>query len=157
MPSYCFLTTDINECERETHTCHPDRAYCLNRDGGYDCKCKDGYVLSDDGDCIGNFNQIDNDYASYRQCLMCSNFSNVDLNECNGLHSCNPRTSVCFNTIGSYKCNCLPGFAHIGNERTCKGQLSQNFVLRKDLQKCQATLHRSRMFMFITHSASQDS
>ena len=54
MYSYCFLTTDINECERRTHNCHPDRAHCLNRDGGYDCKCKDGYVLSDDEDCIGN-------------------------------------------------------------------------------------------------------
>ena len=47
-----FQSTDINECERATATCDPDRAHCLNRDGGYQCKCKVGYTLVG-GNCIG--------------------------------------------------------------------------------------------------------
>ena len=58
MLSYCFLITDINECERNTHSCHPDRAHCLNKEGGFDCKCKNGYVLSDDEDCIGKLAEL---------------------------------------------------------------------------------------------------
>ena len=68
--------------------------------------------------------------ASASQCLMCSYFSNVDLNECEtGQHSCNPRT------IGSYTCHCSSGFAvsvNVGNERTYKGKLLQIYVFVKD-------------------------
>ena len=46
--------TDVNECEEMTDNCHPDRAYCLNKDGSYQCKCKVGYILSDEEECIGN-------------------------------------------------------------------------------------------------------
>ena len=53
MRSCCFLITDKNECEEQTHNCHPDSEYCLNKEGGFDCKCKPGYVLSDGGSCIG--------------------------------------------------------------------------------------------------------
>ena len=48
------LFKDVNECEEMTNTCHPDRAYCLNRDGGFHCKCKVGYKLSDEEECVGN-------------------------------------------------------------------------------------------------------
>ena len=71
---------------------------------------------------------------------MCIDFSNVDLNECEtGQHNCNPRTSICLNTIGSYKCHCLSGFAltesvNVANDRTCKGKLLQIYVFLKKFE-----------------------
>ena len=58
MYSCSFLITDINECEAHTYACHPEHEYCLNREGGFDCKCKLGFVLSDDGSCIGKFGKL---------------------------------------------------------------------------------------------------
>jgi len=50
----------------------------------------------------------------------------IDLNECeSGQHSCNGYTSICLNTVGSYKCHCLSGFEDSINsykERICKGK-----------------------------------
>ena len=67
---------------------------------------------------------------------MCSNFSNVDFNECNtSLHNCNPRTSICHNTIGSYTCHCLSGFAlnvNAASERKCTGKFFASYVFVKD-------------------------
>ena len=49
----------------------------------------------------------------------------VDLNECEtGLHNCNPNTSVCSNSVGSYSCACRSGFEDFVNSekgRICKG------------------------------------
>lgn len=53
----------------------------------------------------------------------------IDLNECeSGLHSCNPNTSECFNTPGSFTCQCVSGFedsVNSKNESICQGNLSQ--------------------------------
>ena len=44
--SIIHFVLDINECERQTHTCTQG---CSNIDGSFDCTCKPGYVLADDG------------------------------------------------------------------------------------------------------------
>ena len=51
----------------------------------------------------------------------------IDLNECEtGQHGCNPNTSKCFNTPGSFTCHCISGFedsVNSKNERICEGNL----------------------------------
>ena len=37
-----FLTSDINECDTDTHNCHLD-GKCINTDGSFRCACKVGY------------------------------------------------------------------------------------------------------------------
>ena len=44
------LILDINECE-DISVCNHD---CNNTDGSYECSCRDGYELEDDGRCLGN-------------------------------------------------------------------------------------------------------
>ena len=52
---YSCPLTDVNECEVQPVICDPQREFCLNTEGSFDCKCRLGYVLSDAGSCIGKF------------------------------------------------------------------------------------------------------
>ena len=48
-----FVVSDINECTEGLPGCHAD-AECINNQGSYNCKCKDG--LAGDGiTCVGNY------------------------------------------------------------------------------------------------------
>ena len=45
----------------------------------------------------------------------------ADIDECtNGLHDCSAENSECINTVGSYRCQCKPGYILSGN--TCIGK-----------------------------------
>ncbi|CAB4014313.1 EGF-like domain-containing, partial [Paramuricea clavata] len=82
----------INECQYPySHKCEQ---ICLNKNGGYTCKCRQGYTLAQDG------------------------YGCDDINECkknNGHCSDN-----CTNTIGSYICTCPNGFKLKLDDRTCE-------------------------------------
>ena len=46
----------------------------------------------------------------------------TDIDECClGQDNCDPNSATCTNTIGSFECECLPGFT--GDGVTCEGQL----------------------------------
>ncbi|CAH1238887.1 HMCN1 [Branchiostoma lanceolatum] len=80
------LSTDINECSRNTDGCQHG---CENTVGSYYCTCRDGYQLSGSKNCI-------------------------DINECasnNG--DCEHH---CENTDGSYNCTCLDGYQLSGSK-----------------------------------------
>ena len=47
---YYNNTVDVNECEEEDNSCHPN-ANCENYDGSYACKCKPGYEGDGTTDC----------------------------------------------------------------------------------------------------------
>ena len=47
----CFFP-DVNECEEEINGCE-ENSLCINTDGSYECKCKDGY-RGNGGMCAGN-------------------------------------------------------------------------------------------------------
>ena len=49
----CSCVVDIDECEEETYSC-PKYSRCKNKNGGYDCPCKDGFEETAQGTCAGN-------------------------------------------------------------------------------------------------------
>ena len=49
-------------------------------------------------------------------------FNPLDLDECaSGRHSCDVGTSICVNTLGSYTCQCRPGYEKISQDK-CQGE-----------------------------------
>lgn len=79
---------DKNECKETPKVCEFD---CINTEGGYQCKCGNGYRL-----------------ASNRK-------SCIDIDEC--LLGNNTCPKFCVNTPGSFKCNCPSG--HLEKYGTC--------------------------------------
>ncbi|XP_005171094.1 adhesion G protein-coupled receptor E5 isoform X1 [Danio rerio] len=77
---------DINECVQNVTRCSGDME-CKNIDGSYKCVCKDGY------------RETRLDSACADECVF---------SPC-GLHS------SCFNTLGSFFCNCSSGFEKLEN------------------------------------------
>jgi len=47
----CVVCIDTNEC-LEDNVC--GRGQCVNVDGGFECRCEDGYVPGADGTCEGS-------------------------------------------------------------------------------------------------------
>ena len=71
---------DINECVETPFICEDPVKYCINTIGSYNCKCKQGYILSaTDGSCI-------------------------DIDEC-ALNPCKVN-QTCLNSVGGYNCVC---------------------------------------------------
>ncbi|XP_030599886.1 latent-transforming growth factor beta-binding protein 4 isoform X2 [Archocentrus centrarchus] len=83
--------TDINECEN-SDSCPGQR--CMNTEGSYRCvDCRQGYH-SVDGVC-------------------------KDIDECASSRACEAER-VCVNTVGSFRCDCLPGYQTSGLGRQCR-------------------------------------
>ncbi|XP_013924545.1 PREDICTED: CD97 antigen [Thamnophis sirtalis] len=76
---------DIDECKRNASICGP-KGSCINTEGDYHCKCKQGYAKS---------------FKDDRK--LCR-----DIDECSGSHCDAP--AICKNTVGSYTCYCPPGY-----------------------------------------------
>ncbi|XP_076727263.1 adhesion G protein-coupled receptor E2-like [Callospermophilus lateralis] len=88
------ICDDINECVPPMKVSCGNFADCQNVEGSYYCMCSPGYGLRSGG----------------------RNFTNASENTCQDVDECkqNPRIckgrNTCFNTQGSYTCQCLPGF-----------------------------------------------
>lgn len=85
------MCADVDECSVRPPPCEQ---LCHNTDGSYDCLCRTGYELDEDG-------------ANCR-----------DVDECErGTHTCQ---QTCSNTDGSYECSCQDGYEKRGD--ACVGQ-----------------------------------
>ncbi|KAM3861519.1 thrombomodulin-like [Diretmus argenteus] len=42
---------DVNECEDDENSCTEESQECMNTDGGFECKCRDGFE-EEDGECV---------------------------------------------------------------------------------------------------------
>ena len=113
--------TDIDECTLGLDNCSPN-ATCMNTIGSFECVCSSGF--SGNGTvCSGICTHTHN----YQQCYATISIStaffytyNTDIDECAlGLDNCSP-SATCINSIGSFQCECLPGYS--GDGVTCEGQ-----------------------------------
>ncbi|KAK2843882.1 hypothetical protein Q7C36_012097 [Tachysurus vachellii] len=82
--------TDIDECQDES-VC--TRGHCENTEGAFICHCESGFKLSESGD----------------QC--------DDVDECQELTGLCDGVGQCVNNIGSYHCNCPPGYRQVNDTR----------------------------------------
>nr|XP_004472552.2 adhesion G protein-coupled receptor E2 [Dasypus novemcinctus] len=82
---------DVNECTSERTPCHSS-AHCLNKVGGYQCRCRPGWKPAPGSPHGPNT-------------TVCE-----DEDECSsGKHRCHEST-YCVNTIGAYVCRCRRGW-----------------------------------------------
>ncbi|XP_020600976.1 protein NEL-like isoform X2 [Orbicella faveolata] len=71
-----LFALDIDECEEETYSC-PKFSRCKNKNGGYDCPCKDGFEKTAQGTCseICTPECDENSYCENGKCLCRRGFS----------------------------------------------------------------------------------
>ncbi|XP_056603421.1 cysteine-rich with EGF-like domain protein 2 isoform X2 [Triplophysa dalaica] len=94
---------DINECSKDPLPCKDDQ-YCLNTDGSFSCKACNTKCSG----CIG---------PGADSCLTCAvgykdeGGTCTDVNECEQSEAvCIKEHQECFNTDGSFTCQCTTGF-----------------------------------------------
>ncbi|KAM3863357.1 nidogen-1 [Diretmus argenteus] len=121
---------DIDEC-RETPQICGSHAICNNQPGTFRCECVDGFQFANDGQtCIEVNRPVDHCEAGSHNCdiperaqcsytggsaYICSCLSGFVGNGriCQDIDECQPgrchQDAVCYNTQGSFTCQCRPG------------------------------------------------
>ena len=99
--------SDIDECATNASGCNQ---ICNNTAGSFECSCRSGFTLLDDG----------------RTC--------VEINECTlNTHNCQQE---CINVAGGFQCGCYEGYSLNSDLRTCSGNdtlLIKVFILTHQL------------------------
>ncbi|CAI5446030.1 unnamed protein product [Caenorhabditis angaria] len=130
-----FMCSDINECQDNSHSCHP-HADCTNLPGSFECKCQGGFEGDGITKCMNTLEKSCEDvekfcgHSKHVSCLSVRIFNGslssicecepgfrlvggecVDIDECDeNRHNCDPASSICVNTEGSFKCDCAEGY-----------------------------------------------
>ena len=114
LPTYFFHDfKDIDECLESLDNCDNSSAICTNTIGGFNCSCTNGFT----GDGINCSSMTL--YYSFMIGDHKYSFNMVDIDECElGIDDCHPN-ATCVDTVGSFECNCDPGFTGSGVE--CSG------------------------------------
>lgn len=131
---------DIDECIGELGTEPRCEQKCINTPGYYKCECDPGYELKRDGyscqrsrtvsDCLEGLN------CFYGQCMdrrcVCrpgyaGSQCDRDVDECSGELGVRVRCEhLCFNTPGSYECQCHPGYELQSDGYSCQPFTKEN-------------------------------
>ncbi|KAH8406404.1 hypothetical protein KR222_000115, partial [Zaprionus bogoriensis] len=123
---------DIDECKEQLHACEPVQ-YCHNRIGGYRCldikdnNCQAGFLYNNktnecEENSEGRYQCIPIDSQDCGTGYYLRDGSCKDIDECfhNVTNSClNELHQECKNTIGSYYCNCIPGYSLDAMQNKC--------------------------------------
>ncbi|XP_051512932.1 latent-transforming growth factor beta-binding protein 4-like isoform X3 [Myxocyprinus asiaticus] len=125
---YC---QDKDECSQNPTIC--TNGQCKNTPGSFRCVCAAGFQLedgtcSDIDECLDPLQcpgqQCVNSPGSY-ECVPCrdghsmQNGRCTDIDECLSTQICGSQ-SVCVNTDGSYRCDCLPGYRAASARGLCR-------------------------------------
>ncbi|KAK3098531.1 hypothetical protein FSP39_020373 [Pinctada imbricata] len=113
---YSCTEEELNECLPGSHTCHKD-AECLNQEGRYSCMCKHGYTGDGHtctpmctGVCLNGGKCVAPNVCECRHGYIGLNCELADIDECAiGISACHGN-SVCINTPGWYRCDCIEGY-----------------------------------------------
>lgn len=113
--------TDIDECALGRYTCDRN-AECMDTVGGYRCSCSPGYT-GDGRSCSGILFYIFYGHFPQKAKNGLHNYVNFgmsisDIDECSSSNVCHPN-AMCNNTVGSYICECSPGYT--GDGKSCSG------------------------------------
>ena len=101
---------DIDECAENIHYCK-DSSNCRNKLGGYECECPKGFIWSNEAmECI------DVDECEVTKDLSSERF--IEYNSCDD-------HAKCTNTIGSFVCECDPGWK-LNKDFFCEGLILFN-------------------------------
>lgn len=105
---------------------------CTDLDGsGFICSCRPGYEVNPDNtyNCLGthtmprgNRRVLPSDKIPKLSDLLffsCSFFSLADIDECEQYGIC---PQICWNTKGSYSCECAPGYRQVGDGKMCEAE-----------------------------------
>lgn len=124
--------TDINECTTNANYCNTSISECFNTIGSAVCKCKIGFLLNNNRECMDiNECEVNNDCDKNAVCTntfgghtcKCNRGYTgdgktcTDIDECNGTHTCSHN---CVNQIGSYSCTCNGNAKLQDDRKTCK-------------------------------------
>ncbi|MDA3865041.1 MAG: fibrinogen-like YCDxxxxGGGW domain-containing protein [Deltaproteobacteria bacterium] len=119
----------IDECAEGTHDCDPN-ALCTDRETGYECTCKEGYI--GDGKTCADINECEEELVHCPENSHCLNTQGgyqcecddgyyeyeglcVDIDECAAeIDECD-EVAQCINTSGGYLCECPPGYTNEDN------------------------------------------
>jgi hypothetical protein len=98
------IILDINECNDNPCSIN---ATCFNTPGSFSCSCNSGFA-GNGFLCSGTFSLSSLSLPYYQSFF-------TDINECAAQTDNCTANSSCVNTVGSYICPCLPGYATNGS------------------------------------------
>lgn len=106
------LCDDINECSDPVLNGCQEYEDCTNLVPFYECSCKHGFYLIEDKNITVPLDQFYNNTET--RCK--------DIDECaDTRHNlCPDKNEQCYNTPGSYTCDCSPGFKFFRMTETCE-------------------------------------
>ncbi|XP_062609554.1 uncharacterized protein LOC134271353 [Saccostrea cucullata] len=115
-----FCDTDVNECNSSSSPCLDVNEVCINTNGSYMCKCREGYEKSATNSCI-DINECEEQSPCAHNCTntngsyMCTcddGYELVDLSNCSDIDECLVHVChICSNWAGGFDCSCYEGYS----------------------------------------------
>ncbi|KAI8500845.1 hypothetical protein Bbelb_216630 [Branchiostoma belcheri] len=140
---------DVDECQ--DNPCH-ELAVCANTKGSFTCTCIDGYT-GDGFTCAARCTQVCNPNARCRNigrtnygCVCNDGFEGDgitcnDIDECRDSDACHAEHGYCINTLGSFECNCNPGYKPAENNPLHECEDVDECHDIKNLYPCSVSAH----------------
>ncbi len=117
-----MILLDVDECL--SRRCEHN---CTNNYGSFYCSCHDGYELTDQLFCAGQYN-----------CNHCTEFTAsdnyvfIDIDECDrGTSKCEQN---CYNRLATYYCDCNEGYYLALDQYSCNGKCDTLYIRLLQLQ-----------------------
>ena len=119
MKFYCLTFADVNECSLNVGLGYCQQK-CTNIVGSYYCSCNAGYTSLDTTALVRILLNCLADVLL--SVLVTHSILYLDIDECESGNGLSPCQQTCTNTIGSYNCGCISGYALQSNGYNCSGK-----------------------------------